>query len=317
VVGRTNRDEQLELAIEELRALDALHIAPAGPRSVSLEGRTHRWTATVHAYDNVDESLARALTRDGPGVVVANRITASARAQLESQGWCWLDRRIGAHLVDEGRDIEVRFADGRPPARRGGIASGAIRGRAGVALGAALLCAPEKPPSLRSVAASVGMSPQSVANAAACLRDAGLLEADRRPAVPELFWALAEVWRPGQEAGVASLPDDHSGWVLAGDQAAAALGAPVVNLDERPLLWAPDPVTLRRAERRFGRAAEHERVATLALAPTELVTSTATEATPWSLPHPVFAALDLARDRGRGREILDAWSPEGVDVVWR
>jgi hypothetical protein len=116
---------------------------------------------------------------------------------------------------------------------------------------------------------------------------------------------------------VGSLPEEDGTWVLAGDQAAASLGAPVVNLDPRPTLWAPDPVTLRRAERRLGRAAEHDRVATLALAPTELVTSTAAPASPWALPHPVFAALDLARDRGRGREILDAWEPQGVVVVWR
>jgi hypothetical protein len=316
MVGRTTRDEQHALAVEELRALDVVRVVPGPPGSVVLHGRGKRWAAAVHAFDSVGEPLARSLSRGEPGVVVANRISGPARALLEREGWSWLDRRFGAHLNDGNRDIEVRFADGRPPARRGGTATDAIRGRAGIAYAAAVLCSPEQPPSLRSVAAAVGMSPQSVANAAARLVDAGLLDAGRQPVVPDLFWALADVWRPTQEVGVAELPSGD-GWVLAADRAAAALGAPVVNLDLRPTLWAPDAVALRRAERRLGRAAGDDLVATIALAPTPLVTATATAGEPWALPHPVFAALDLARDRGRGREILDAWTPEGVDVVWR
>jgi DNA-binding transcriptional ArsR family regulator len=197
------------------------------------------------------------------------------------------------------------------------VTDGPIRGRAGIAYAAALLCAPDDPPSMRSVAASVGMSPQSVSNAATQLLEAGLLEADRRPIVPELFWALAAVWRSGHEVAVASVPEGGD-WVLGGDGAAAALGAPVVHLDDRPTLLTADTVTLRRAERRLGRASnDGERAATIALAPTPLVVTTATPHDPWPLPHPVFAALDLARDRGRGREILDGWTPEGATVVWR
>jgi hypothetical protein len=316
MVGRTTRDEQQALAIEELRALGVVRVAPAGEHGVAVQGRDGRWTAALHAYDAVGEALARSLPRGRePGIVVANRISGPARAVLEKKGWSWLDRRIGAHLVDGGRDIEVRFADGRPPARRGGTVTDAIRGRAGLADAAAVLCSPDRPPSLRSVASAVGMSPQSIANAAARLVDAGMLEANRRAVVPDLFWALAEVWRPAQAVGVATLPEGGD-WVLGGDQGAAALGAPVVNLDPRPTLWAADAVTLRRAERRLGRAGA-DQVATIALPPTPLVSMTSTPGEPWALPHPVFAALDLAHDRGRGREILDIWTPEEADVVWR
>jgi len=317
VVARTARNEQLDLALDELRRLDAVRVVPGRDREVTVHGRTRRWAASVHAYDSVGEPLARSLVRGrSPGIVVANRISAPARSALEAKGWSWLDRRIGAHIADDGRDLEIRFADGRAPARAGGVSDGPIRGRAGIAYAAALLCAPDEPPSMRSVAAAVGMSPQAVANAAGRLAEEGLLDGDRRPAVPELFWALAAVWRPSHEVSVATLPDGGD-WVLGGDGAAAALGAPVVNLDERPLLWAADAVTLRRAERRLGRARDDERAATIALAPTPLVVTTARAGTPWALPHPVFAALDLARDRGRGREILDAWTPEGATVVWR
>jgi hypothetical protein len=30
----------------------------------------------------------------------------------------------------------------------------------------------------------------------------------------------------------------------------------------------------------------------------------------WPLAHPLFVALDLAQDIGRGREILEAWNPD-------
>jgi hypothetical protein len=37
----------------------------------------------------------------------------------------------------------------------------------------------------------------------------------------------------------------------------------------------------------------------------------------WPLAHPVFVALDLAQDAGRGREILNAWAPpERWARVW-
>ena len=315
MAGRTSRDEQHRLAVEELQQLDVVRIAPANDREVAVHGRAGRWTAPVRAFDSVDEPLARSLTRRaGPGIVVANRISAPARAVLERKGWAWLDRRIGAHVPDGARDIEVRYADGRPPARTSGVLDGPIRGRAGIAYAAAVLCSPDDPPSLRSIAADVGMSPQSMSNAAARLVESGLIEGGR-PAVPELFWALADAWQPRHVIGVAHTPTDGE-WVLGGDAAAAALGAPVVNLDARPWLWALDPVALRRAARRLG-VADTDRVATLAVPPTPLVVARARPATPWPLPHPVFAALDLARDRGRGREILDRWTPEGVTLVWR
>jgi hypothetical protein len=30
----------------------------------------------------------------------------------------------------------------------------------------------------------------------------------------------------------------------------------------------------------------------------------------WPLAHPLFVALDLAQDVGRGREVLDRWTPD-------
>jgi hypothetical protein len=36
----------------------------------------------------------------------------------------------------------------------------------------------------------------------------------------------------------------------------------------------------------------------------------------WPVAHPLFVALDLAQDTGRGREILDAWTPTEGTRVW-
>jgi hypothetical protein len=113
---------------------------------------------------------------------------------------------------------------------------------------------------------------------------------------------------------------DEPGWVLGGDQAALDLGAPVFTVEQRPWLWVPSQVELRRAQRAYGQATWDERAAVIAAPPTPLVCLWRRPPGPdseWPLPHPVFAALDLARDPGRGREILDQWSPEGVEPVWK
>ena len=75
---------------------------------------------------------------------------------------------------------------------------------------AALLLEPERSAKLRSVAREIGMSPQSISNAARLLADAGLVNADGTPALPDLFWALADVWRPAKVVAVAAVPDPAS-----------------------------------------------------------------------------------------------------------
>lgn len=350
---RLSLDEQMNLALDDLVALgchlDEVAIEVSGPGQVSLHPRDGTGgPATVVAYDTVGEAQARQLVATGvgrPKIVVANRIIEAARQYLASQGWGWLDRRIGAHIPLARRDIEVRYVehDGHAADRGDGsaflgpprpVADGPIRGRAGISYAAAVLCQPNDPPSLRSVARAVDMSPTAISNAVRHLADGGLLGPDHKPSLPELFWVLAEVWRPLKVVALASEPDpdnaafaarvdqlDQPGWVLGGDGAAAELGAPIFSAERRPWLWVTTQVELRRAERICGRAPWPERAALVAIPPTPLVCRWRRPAraggSAWPLPHPVFAALDLARDPGRGREILAQWSPEGTDHVWR
>jgi hypothetical protein len=348
---RHGHDEQMALALDELAWLgsqrDDLSIVVSGPDTVNFHfGDDGGWPAKVLAYDAVGEAQAKHLVATaarGHNVVVANRISEPARRYLKSQKWAWLDRRIGAHIPTRGRDIEVlyvgvghldRTADQDGTLRvPGPPAQGPIRGRAGIAYAAALLCYPTDPPSFRSIAAAVGMSPTAISNAVKHLVAAGLVGPDNTPTLPDLFWALAEVWHPLKVFAIASAPEadarefatnvdrlDQPGWVLGDDLAASELGAPLFSVERRPWLWVPTQAELRRAERVHGRAAWEDRAAVIATPPTPLVCRwrrAAPAGTSWPLPHPVFAALDLARDVGRGREILAQWSPQGADAVWR
>ena len=353
-VPRISNDEQIGLAVDDLVVVSAhlpdLDIVPSGIERVDLHSRHadgRGLSAKVIAAEAVGlgdvERLVVTEARGGK-VVVANRISEEARERLTAVGWSWLDRKAQrAHFRLPGRDFDLVVLPDALPALgadrsarhlrvRPLSGEGPIRGRAGIAYATALLCSPDTPPSFRSVAAAVGMSPTAISNAVAHLAEAGLVGEGNAPLLPDLFWSVAEVWGPINAAPVAGPPDpddpmlrpnvrqlDEPGWVLGGDLAAVELRAPLFSTDHRPWLWVPTQVELRRAERRYGKASWEGRAAVLAVPATPLVCQLrrAGTAPGWPLPHPVFAALDLARDPGRGREILEQWTPEEARAVWR
>jgi hypothetical protein len=85
-----------------------------------------------------------------------------------------------------------------------------------------------------------------------------------------------------------------------------------VAADSPPDLYVADATEVRSFERRFGTTSGQSRHASVAVQPTPLVTETATG----QRAHPLFVALDLAQDRSRGRETLDAWHPTEANRVW-
>jgi hypothetical protein len=338
VLVRIEAGDQVALAVDDLVALgnrlDDLTVTATGPRTVSFEHGSDSWSATVVPVDSAGIVDVRGLIADetrASKVAVGNKISEDARRLLSDHGWSWLDRRIGADLVHRKSTLAIRFV---PTSGHGAAvptpmrADGPIRGRAGVSYAAALLLAPDDPPTMRAVAREVHMSPQSISNAAKLLADHGLV-LDGRAALPDLFWALADVWRPVQTVSVAAAPDPEQpqlttntddlsgpGWALGGDGAALASAAPVFTTDERLTFWVPSQTEARRAQRALGAAETNTRAATIAVPPTPLVVTRRVPGSPWPLAHPIFVALDLARDPGRGREILDQWHPEGVVRVW-
>ena len=198
-----------------------------------------------------------------------------------------------------------------------------ISGAAGLAVAYAILLDPETPQPVRASAPLLGFSPASISTSRSALRDAGLLERNGLPVVPELFWALADVWKP-ERAWLVNKPkpgDTHTnvhdlgaaGWCLTGTAAAVEWGAPVVAVDPILDLYVPGPVMVTIATREYAAANNvADASASIAVAPAALVT---TRRIPprgkgrWPLAHPLAVALDLAQDRARGREILEDWTP--------
>jgi hypothetical protein len=273
--------------------------------------------------------------RGGPvDVVVADRITADGREFLTRAGWSWLDLRGHMRLVGPGLivDADVPVPSVPLPERAG------IVGRVGVEVATQLLLDPDGQVGIRSTAAALGRSPSAVSRVLHLLRAAGLVDDERRPAVPDLFWELAAHWKPvshplaglpgpgrGPENVVLRLGLDDvettTGWALSDTVAAAVYGAPVaMRADHARDFYVPDEGTVRRAIQVLGsattRAASAGRVR---LAPVPAVCSQRVDAStwadePWPLANPLFVALDLAQDPGRGREILEGWTPE---APWR
>lgn len=269
------------------------------------------------------------------GIVFADRIAARSRDTLRQRGWGWFDRRRGRVRVwAPGLRLDAEIAptvqspDG-PDRPVSGPANPFTP--AGKQLTLWLLTHPDEHASPRAVGREIGVSPSQVSVLLQTLAAEALLRKDRRPLVPELFWALAEHWRP-QRHPLVSMPSPSElaasrelradRWVATDTRAALSYGAPVVASADYPVdLYLPDERALSWLLGRSVRAAEwSQRTATVAVAPTALACDPRLRraADPWPLAHPVVVALDLASDRARGREIVEQWNPDEADVrrVW-
>jgi len=307
---------------------DLVVINPAGGRVVIEVKRL-----SLAAADGLDRRI-KEWSRQAPqdaaiGVLVADRVTGEAREVLRAAGWGWLDLRGHLHIAGPGL-----FIDTDVPAMRGTPGRSApLAGRVGVEVAALLLLNPDEPAAVRQIAGLLSRAPSSVSQVLSSMQAAALLDEQRRPTVPELFWELAERWR-SSHTDVQAVPSAGSGavyealklglenveattgWVLTDTMAAAAYGAPVGVRSDHPLdFYVPDAATLRRAVHLLGAAHDHDsRAATVRVAPVPMICSRRVDATGWAdqvwpLAQPLFVALDLAQDPGRGREVLDGWTP--------
>lgn len=264
-----------------------------------------------------------------PLVVVADVVTGSARDSLRAQRVGWLDRR--GHLRLTAEEVLVDTAVTPLPRRPAGDEESGDpfgRGQATVEVALALLLAPDDPPGIRELAREVDLAPSTVSQAHARLQHASLVTPEGPPLLPELFWELADRWRPrwvhlAAEPTVEVLDRQSERWVRAGDAVAAVQGAPVVVRAAAPSVWyVGSDATLREARQRSGEVASGEAVCRVALAPSRLVHTRAIQPAGDSVVRQVPAvvsALDLARDLSRGREILAGWLqlPDGRPAVWK
>jgi DNA-binding transcriptional ArsR family regulator len=290
----------------------------------------------------VTGEVARRLLRETPLprhrvlLVVADRVTEDARAVLTGHHAGYYDLR--GHLAIRSAaiiiDVDVEPVSGR--AER----TNALNGTVGLEAATALLMNPAEGVAVRELARRLGRSASTVSEILAALRGVGLVDERHRVEGTELFWQVAERW-PAARVDLARLPmpgdatlarslrlglDDAEqtvGWALTDSAAAAAYGAPLaVSTGQLLDFYVPDQATARRATMLLGAAPSQAQArCAIRVAPVRAACShrldLANNPFEWPLAHPVFVALDLAQDAGRGREVLADWTPpERWERVW-
>ncbi|PZF86529.1 transcriptional regulator [Jiangella anatolica] len=289
----------------------------------------------------VTEDVARqflAMTRPAGSVllVVSDRVTGAAGDLLTSNRCGYLDLRGRLALRAGGLVIDARVEPVKGRAER----SGALSGSAGLEVATALLMRPERPVAVRELARELGRSPSTVSEILAALRRDGLTDAVNAVDGTDLFWRVADRW-PARRTFLGSLPAINDarrfdplrlglhevgrepGWALTDSAAAAAYGAPLAFRSGQVLdFFVPGQSIIRRATTLLGAVASAAQARlTVRRAPVSAVVrqriDVESNPTEWPLAHPLFVALDLAQDVGRGREILDSWTPgERWTRVW-
>lgn len=328
-----SRPAQMEAAAEAglanaLRSLGAdLRVGEAGGHTVVIttpDGR--QVTAQVRSASIVTPAMAREWARRAGGsdrllIVVADLVAEGAKGILRDAGYGWLDRRGHLRMAAPGLWLDARVAPLPRNSVPGPLAQ-QIRGASGIAAAAGALLWPDQPMGVRELARRVGLSATAISVARRRLTEAGLLSTDGHPAVPELFWSLASAWSVAY-VPLARIPepDIAASLVATGTRAALSLGAPVVTRADHPVdLWTMDERAYHRVRLRAGDSPAVGAPARLGIAPTPLALDPAligpVTVEGWPTTHPLFVALELAGDPGRGAETLESWSPEGFPRVW-
>jgi hypothetical protein len=286
-----------------------------------------------------DEVAARLLAEVDPAggalLVVGDRVTDAARRLLTSRRSGYYDLR-GRLALRTG--LMVIDAEVEPITERATRTS-ALAGKAGLEVATAVLMEPKRRVTVRRLARELGRSASTVSEVLGALRRDGLLDSDNAVADTRLFWRVADRWKaplrylaqvpPNDDVAVTQALrlgfgdlNHDAGWALTDTVAAAAYGAPAaVRAGQVLHFYVPDPTLARRASTLLGGASAADARCSVRVAPVPAVCQHRFPAAgplgEWPLVHPLFVALDLAQDEGRGREILEAWTPgERWTRVW-
>jgi Winged helix-turn-helix DNA-binding len=326
-----------EVARPDRDGVDLIATLPDGT-AIPFEIKAYKTVTPDTVARLVETQLPQGVT----GVVVADYVTPAARDALADAGWGWLDRRghlglrAGSLIIDSPVTPLIEPA-GQPGAR-------AVEAGVSLDVAVALLANPDGEHSIRDLASYTGRSVGAVHRAIRRMTNEGLIDRGR-PLHHELFWEAADRWRP-QRVGLAEAPrpgdaqrteqlhlglDDITGgvgWAVTDAIAANLYGAPApVRGDEPPDFYVPDSRTVRVARSLYGEPINAElRSATVAVPPVQWVCEHRVDPVElgrqhprleFGFVHPVVAALDLAADLSRGREILEQWTPPPPYVrVW-
>lgn len=294
--------------------------------------------------EDADRIVRQHHEANGIRLVVADQVTPAARDLLAGAGWGWLDRRghlsLAAPAILIDTDVPpILETAGRP-------VTPALDTSVGLDVGVALLVSPDRRRSIRDLVDFTGRSLGAVHRAVNALTSEGLISrSSGLPLATELFWEAAGRWRPRRVA-LAGRPraldaertsqldlglehiESSAGWAVADVAAANVFGAlaPLPG-DAPPDFYVPDDREVRVARSLYGDATRDvDRLATVAIPPVGWACRRRIDATAlgrnhplleFGFVHPVVAALDLASDAGRGREILRDWTPpEPFIRVW-
>lgn len=269
-------------------------------------------------------------------LVVADRVTESARRVLSVTGAGYYDLRGHLALHAPGLVLNAQV----PAVRERPTRTDALSGQAGLEIAAALLMAPERRVAVRELARDLGRSASTVSNVLTALKYDDFIDGANTVAGTNLFWHVVQHW-PSQRVRLARAPDpgdsslasplrfgihiakDPVGWALTDSAAANAYGASLASRADQVLdFFVADESVLRRATNLLGISdSPLHAPATIRLAPVPAAVRHRVHPSDspheWPLAHPLFVALDLAQDTGRGREILEAWTPaEPWHRVW-
>ncbi|HAM45776.1 MAG TPA: transcriptional regulator [Propionibacteriaceae bacterium] len=281
--------------------------------------------------------LAQPVAQDAVLFAVGDRVTKDAREVFKEHGAGYYDLRGHIALWSDTLVFNVDVEPMKTRQQR----SDALAGKVGLEVATALLMRPTEAPGVRQLARELGRAPSSISEVLGALKKEGLVGDDLRVPDAQLFWRVAEIWDvprihlaatpPIESSSAMRLPlrlgleaDAGVGWALTDSSAAAAYGAPVaLRRGQGRDFFVPDGLTLHRAVTLLGTASRSiDATASVRVAPVPAVCSQRVRLDPpederWPLAHPLFVALDLAQDSGRGREVLQAWNP-GVDWdrVW-
>lgn len=325
--------QAIDAATAALQAADIDVVAAARGRiEAKVDGRSLDIVVIPVSY--CTGQRARELVRRQPArarrvnLVVADRVTAEAKAVLGDVGWSWLDRRGELHLRGLGVRVDLPLTGfGAPSSER--RVEDAIAGRSGLTVAYWLCAHPGQTLSPTRSAPLLRLAPSTISTSVRRLADAGLVHDDGTGVFPELFWELADAWRVERtwligapDPANGTNPDPHAPrWRRTGTAVAAAYGAPVVSTAGGPIeLYVIGPVEVSIAVRRSGRAEPGTGAAALSVAPVpDIVAGPDGADFPvvdgWLAAPMLAVALDLAQDRARGREILNDWSIDGA--VWK
>jgi DNA-binding transcriptional ArsR family regulator len=282
--------------------------------------------------DAVAEQALRTHVPSGPTLlIVADRVTETAGKILTTHQAGYYDLRGRLALRSKGVMIDAAVEALRERSQR----TSALSGKAGLEVASAVLMQPERGTAVRELARQLGRSVSTVSEVLSALRREGLVDAKNAVADSRLFWQVADLWAtprtylarlpPKGEApliqalrvGLEDADVEHgTGWALTDSAAAAAYGAPLAFRSGQVLdFYVPDLAVQHRARTLLGTPGSPAKAqATVRIAPVPAVVQRRidldTNPWEWPLAHPLFVALDLAQDVGRGREILDAWTPD-------